>query len=144
MENKLSSVDSVWTCGCGASNGGYRIECGNCGQSKNKPWGNYRILLDDNNCKVKQITVNPQKRLSSQYHQYRDELWMIVKGEAKIEINNKEIWKSYGETVSIKKEQQHRVTNPSFDNELIFIEIQTGSSFDEDDITRVEDDYNRN
>ena len=36
------------------------------------------------------------------------------------------------------------IWNPSFDNVLEFIEVQTGTYFGEDDIVRLEDDYARN
>ena len=108
-----------------------------------RPWGSYEILTDGEGYKVKKIIVKPQQRLSYQFHQFRNELWMIVDGTAKIFLNDKEIGKTYGETIKIKKEDRHRVENPSFDNDLIFIEIQTGSYFGEDDIVRLEDDYNR-
>tara|TARA_A100000172_G_scaffold30817_1_gene18368 strand:- start:3236 stop:3598 length:363 start_codon:yes stop_codon:yes gene_type:complete len=108
-----------------------------------RPWGEYKILLNETYCKVKEIIVKPQQRLSLQLHQYRSEVWVIVNGTAKIEVNDKEIWKSYGETININQEDTHRVMNPSFDNDLVFIEVQTGSYFGEDDIIRLEDDYKR-
>ena len=40
----------------------------------------------------KKIIVKPQQRLSYQFHQFRNELWMIVSGTAKIFLNDKEIW----------------------------------------------------
>ena len=49
---------------------------------------------------------------------------------------------SAGESIKINKEAKHRIQNPS-DTILIFIEVQTGTYFGEDDIVRIEDDYNR-
>ena len=47
-----------------------------------------------------------------------------------------------GDVVRIAKGEVHRVENPG-DSRLIFIELQLGDYFGEDDIIRIEDDYNR-
>ena len=49
---------------------------------------------------------------------------------------------SAGESIKINKEAKHRILN-SADTPLVFIEVQTGTYFGEDDIVRIEDDYNR-
>ena len=108
-----------------------------------RPWGKYEVLLADNSAKVKKITVKPRQRLSYQYHEHRNEDWVVVEGEAKITLDGDEVWRGTGERIRIKAGQAHRVQNPSFDNDLVFIEVQTGSYFGEDDIERLEDDYNR-
>jgi mannose-6-phosphate isomerase-like protein (cupin superfamily) len=36
---------------------------------------------------------------------------------------------------------KHRISAPR--DEVVFVEVQTGTSFDEDDIERFEDDYGR-
>tara|TARA_R100001377_G_scaffold79907_2_gene58426 strand:- start:194 stop:532 length:339 start_codon:yes stop_codon:yes gene_type:complete len=108
-----------------------------------RPWGFYEILIDEKNCKVKKITVKPSGRLSYQYHYKRSEVWTVVAGIATITLN--EITKdyTYGETVLIPQGVKHRVEN-QLDNDLVFIEVQHGSYFGEDDIVRIADDYNRN
>ena len=108
-----------------------------------RPWGFYEILIDEKNCKVKKITVKPSGRLSYQYHYKRSEVWTVVAGIATITLN--EITKdyTYGETVLIPQGVNHRVEN-QLDNDLVFIEVQHGSYFGEDDIVRIADDYNRN
>jgi len=108
-----------------------------------RPWGKYEVIFDSPKVKIKQITVKPQKRLSYQYHNHRTEDWIIIEGEAKITLDDDIVWRSPGERIRIKTGQVHRVNNPSFDNDLIFIEVQTGTYFGEDDIVRLEDDFNR-
>ena len=44
--------------------------------------------------------------------------------------------------IKINKEVKHRILN-SGDTLLVFIEVQTGTYFGEDDIVRIEDDYKR-
>jgi len=114
-----------------------------------KPWGSYTVLYEDNLCKVKQIIVKPGGILSLQRHKYRKEHWFIVSGTAAIETGNKSMIKKPGDSVNINKGELHRISNgglePGFteSEDLIFIEIQTGSYFGEDDIERAEDKYNR-
>ena len=107
-----------------------------------RPWGNYKILLENENCKVKQIIVKPNKRLSYQRHNFREEYWTIVQGEAIVTLNEKTLPLTEGDQIHIPQKANHRIANPE-QKDLIFIEIQRGSYFGEDDIIRLEDDYDR-
>jgi mannose-6-phosphate isomerase len=107
-----------------------------------RPWGKFEILVDSDYCKVKRITVKPGGRLSYQYHDKRSEVWTVVAGVAIITLDDKAKWYDYGKTVKISQGTKHRVENRE-DEDLIFIEVQHGSYFGEDDIVRIEDDYNR-
>lgn len=107
-----------------------------------RPWGNYKVLLDDERHKVKEITVLPGQRLSLQRHQKRQEHWFVHHGQAQVTINGDEQLISFGQYVDIPRGSEHRVKNVGKDN-LVFIEIQTGDYFGEDDIERLEDDYGR-
>ena len=44
--------------------------------------------------------------------------------------------------IEIPLQAKHRIENPGEDV-LVFIEVQLGTYFGEDDIVRIEDDYNR-
>lgn len=112
-------------------------------EQSNRPWGSYRVIEDAPTHKVKHIQVNPNQRLSYQSHKFRAEQWTIVKGEAIVIIDDIEKRLTYGESIHIPLGAKHRILNPSND-QLIFIEVQTGSYFGEDDIIRYQDDYNRN
>ena len=107
-----------------------------------RPWGCYEILKEEKNCKVKKITVKPGGRLSYQYHYKRSEVWTVVAGIATITLDDETNWYDYGKTVKIPQGTKHRVENRE-QEPLIFIEVQHGSSFEEEDIVRIEDDYNR-
>jgi mannose-6-phosphate isomerase len=107
-----------------------------------RPWGKYEILTNSSDCKVKRITVNPGGRLSYQYHHQRSEVWTIVLGVATVTLDDKISDYIYGETVLIPQGMKHRVENKGYDD-LVFIEVQHGIYFGEDDIVRIEDDYNR-
>lgn len=107
-----------------------------------RPWGSYYVLEDAETHKVKRIEVKSKGRLSYQYHQYRSEVWTIIKGEALVTLDDVEIPLKAGDIIEIPKGAKHRIENPG-DETLVFIEIQLGSYFGEDDIVRLEDDYNR-
>ncbi len=110
--------------------------------SANTPWGRWEVLLDAFYCKVKRIIVNPGERLSYQKHFKREELWTVVLGEATVTLNGAVSRYKAGESVRIPKEAFHRVANEE-SSPLVFIEIQRGEYFGEDDIVRIEDDYGR-
>lgn len=107
-----------------------------------RPWGEYWVLEDAQTHKVKKIKVNPEGRLSLQYHHQRAEVWTIISGVGTITING--IIKNYnqGEVAVIPMGAHHRIENKT-PEPLIFIEVQYGTYFGEDDIVRIEDDYNR-
>jgi mannose-6-phosphate isomerase-like protein (cupin superfamily) len=108
----------------------------------NRPWGKYEVLYDGDDCKVKRITVNPGGQLSLQYHKHRMEDWIIVSGKGDVTINGTTRTVSSPDTVHILQGDIHRVTNTS-DEPFVFIEVQRGTYFGEDDIVRLEDKYGR-
>ena len=108
-----------------------------------RPWGNYEILLDAEYCKVKRIFVKPGQRLSYQYHHKRQEAWTVVSGVARITLDDETNDYQPGETILIPLGAKHRMANPSDSEDMILVEVQTGTYFGEDDIVRIEDDYNR-
>ncbi len=109
-----------------------------------RPWGNFTVLDEGDEFKVKRIEVLPNKRLSYQKHARRTEHWFVVRGIAKVTLNDAEILVKTGEAIDIRLGDKHRVENPDSKELLIFIETQTGDYFGEDDIVRFEDDFGRN
>ncbi|ABB50389.1 mannose-6-phosphate isomerase, type 2 [Prochlorococcus marinus str. MIT 9312] len=107
---------------------------------ENKPWGTFENILDETYCKVKRIIIKPGERPSYQYHYKRSEHWIIVSGSAKVTLEGEEKEFSVGDYIYIPLKAKHRVENIG-KNDLIFIEIQTGQYFGEDDIVRVSNDY---
>lgn len=107
-----------------------------------RPWGKYYVLEDEENYKLKRIEVEPHHRLSYQYHQHRQEFWTIVQGEAVVVLDGEEHTLKYGESIFIPLGAKHRIENRTSEL-LVFIEVQTGTYFGEDDIIRIEDDYAR-
>ncbi len=107
-----------------------------------RPWGCYRVLDEAANFKVKHIEVKPGQRLSYQKHVLRSEHWMIVQGVAIVVLDGREIILKAGDAIDIPMGAAHRIAN-SGKEELIFIEVQRGSYFGEDDIVRLQDGYGR-
>jgi mannose-6-phosphate isomerase len=111
-------------------------------ESEERPWGRFFVIHNENNYKLKRIEVDPGGRLSYQYHNKRSEAWTIVEGAGTITLNGMIKEYTKGQTVLIPQGIKHRIENKEI-NKLVFIEVQTGTYFGEDDIVRVEDDYNR-
>lgn len=113
--------------------------------TEQRPWGRFKNLLDTPYTKVKLIEVDPGKRLSYQSHEKRRESWTVVKGSARVTLNDKAIDLKVGEHIDIPQGSKHRLENLSSKagEILSVIEAQTGTYFGEDDIRRYEDDWGR-
>lgn len=109
---------------------------------EDRPWGGFEILYEEEQLKVKRIRVKPGKRLSLQSHQHRAETWVITEGNAIVTLDQKEIFLSPNQTVYIPVGAKHRIENRE-DNDIVFIEVQTGTYLGEDDIIRYQDDFDR-
>jgi len=107
-----------------------------------RPWGSYQSVDNGERHQVKRIVVKPGGRLSLQKHHHRAEHWIVVRGAARVTVN--EIVKTVheNESIYIPMGAVHRMENPG-KIMLELIEVQTGSYLGEDDIIRIEDDYQR-
>tara|TARA_R110001583_G_scaffold110814_1_gene259887 strand:+ start:79 stop:477 length:399 start_codon:yes stop_codon:yes gene_type:complete len=115
---------------------------------ENRPWGTFEVLLETEYTKVKEIVVLPKQRLSLQYHHHRSEVWTIVKGDGEFTDGENGLSVCAGDVLEIKEGDKHRIT--AGDGGVTFIEVQLSllgktnvGIFDEEDIIRLEDDYNR-
>jgi mannose-6-phosphate isomerase len=102
---------------------------------EDRPWGRYYVIHDEPTYKLKRIEVLPQGSLSYQYHHKRSEAWTITLDGVKQEY-------SAGMTILIPQGAKHRIENFA-DEKVVFIEVQTGTYFGEDDIVRLDYIYNR-
>ena len=107
-----------------------------------RPWGYYKVLSDLENHKVKRIVVYPGKRLSLQRHGKRSEHWVMISGAGLVTLDDQEILVEPGQSVDIPVGVKHRIFNPGAEP-AVFVEIQMGDYFGEDDIERFEDDFGR-
>lgn len=100
-----------------------------------RPWGEYKVIE-----KTKIININPNSRLSLQYHNNRDEFWRIIYGKGIVTIGKKKFKAKKGDSYTIPKKVVHRIEAKK--EGIVFLEIATGC-IDEGDIVRIEDDYGR-
>jgi mannose-6-phosphate isomerase-like protein (cupin superfamily) len=100
------------------------------------------VLEESAGYKVKRLEVKPGARLSLQRHSRRGEHWVVVKGIADVVCGERELRLNEGEHIHIPPETNHRLGN-STQEPLALIEVQLGDYLGEDDIVRLEDDYQR-
>lgn len=117
-------------------------EAANVHSTVHRPWGNYSVIEDAPDCKVKRLVVKPGHVLSLQMHHRRSEHWTVVSGVAKVRVGDREFLLNSNESVHIPVDTLHRLENPT-DQDLSLIEVQCGDYFGEDDIVRYEDRYGR-
>jgi mannose-1-phosphate guanylyltransferase / mannose-6-phosphate isomerase len=107
-----------------------------------RPWGSYQSVDNGDRHQVKRIVVKPGGRLSLQKHHHRAEHWIVVRGAARVTVNDQVKTVHENESIYIPMGAVHRMENPG-KILLELIEVQTGSYLGEDDIIRIEDDYQR-
>ena len=106
-----------------------------------KPWGEYRDLHRDADGRwcLKEIIVEPWKKLSLQSHTGRREVWWIVAGQGHNEGDSPVPLRA-GSLVVVERGEVHRLS--AGPDGLHVLELQVGAC-DELDITRLADDHGR-
>ena len=107
---------------------------------ENRPWGKFERFIKNEKCTVKILYVNPYSKTSLQVHKKRDEFWKILEGFAQVELEERVFSASKGDIIQIPKNLKHRVTTEA--KSCVIMEISLGE-FNENDIVRIEDDYDR-
>ncbi|HYA49208.1 MAG TPA: phosphomannose isomerase type II C-terminal cupin domain [Burkholderiales bacterium] len=106
-----------------------------------RPWGKFRRYPHEDAGGIKIITVEPGGVLSLQYHDRRDEFWVVLDAGLEMTVADK-VWKpAAGEEVFIPRKAPHRARNLGAAPARV-MEIWIGRS-DEADIVRLKDDYGR-
>ena len=100
-----------------------------------KSWGWYRTLSISDTFHIKEICVKPGERLSLQSHKKRKESWLVINGIATVIREKTTYLLNANESIQIDVDQKHQLINNE-KKDLTIIEIQTGTYFGEDDITR--------
>lgn len=107
-----------------------------------RPWGRYTVLGGSDGYQVKEIVVDPGKRLSYQRHVHRSEHWFVVNGVGQVVLGGRVRDVGVGDAIDVGSGELHRIGNSGPDA-FVFIEVQVGDYIAEDDIERVEDDFGR-
>lgn len=105
-----------------------------------RPWGKFRKFTENVPSTVKVITVNPNKKLSLQSHKKRSEFWKVISGGGVFRINEDEFNVSKDDEEYVPQGAVHRIQAGG--EGISVLEIALGE-FDENDITRFEDDFGR-
>ena len=135
----------------------------------NRPWGGFLLIneaqsqdfintfISKENLEIegrlspKILIVNPNSRLSWQFHNRRKEIWRVYKNSVGIirsmdnNQNEMEILKE-GDIIKFQTEERHRLVGLSDIGVVaeIWIHIDFNNPSDEQDIVRLQDDYSRN
>ncbi|MEC8085466.1 MAG: cupin domain-containing protein, partial [Pseudomonadota bacterium] len=115
-----------------------KLDIKNYYKTVTRPWGWFKTLSINDNYHVKEICVNPHKRLSLQSHKKRRESWLVIKGTATVLRDNETYILKKNDSIQIDINQKHRLENNT-SKDIFLIEIQTGTYFGEDDIIRYTD-----
>ena len=107
-----------------------------------RPWGHYTSVVEGLTWQVKRLEIKPEASLSLQMHHYRAEHWIVVNGNARVEINGVTTLLKVNESIFVPLGAKHRLSNPG-KTPLILIEVQSGEYLGEDDIVRFDDIYGR-
>jgi mannose-1-phosphate guanylyltransferase/mannose-6-phosphate isomerase len=107
-----------------------------------RPWGSYTVLEEGPMHKIKRIVVKPGASLSLQMHHHRSEHWVVLSGAAEVVNGERDLIVNANESTFIPPGTRHRLANRGTED-LMMIEVQTGSYVGEDDIVRYEDVYGR-
>jgi mannose-6-phosphate isomerase-like protein (cupin superfamily) len=104
-----------------------------------RPWGSFTQFTKNTPSTVKIISVNQGESLSLQYHHHRSEFWKIISGTAEITLGENICIAKKGDEFFVPQGTLHRI---SAHTDVEILEIALGD-FDEEDIVRTEDRYNR-
>jgi mannose-6-phosphate isomerase-like protein (cupin superfamily) len=107
---------------------------------ENRPWGNFERFSHNEKTTVKILQINPNEAQSLQFHQHRDEFWRVIEGEGIVVIGDEVVKCKKGDEFYVPSETNYQIRTGN--SALTILEISFGN-FDENDIVRLEDRYNR-
>lgn len=100
-----------------------------------RPWGTFLVLHEGPGFKVKEVCVDPGRRLTLQHHPGRDEHWTVVAGTAEVELDGTTHRLGAGQSLRITRGQRHRLGNPG-PAALRVVETGTGEALGDEDTVR--------
>jgi mannose-1-phosphate guanylyltransferase/mannose-6-phosphate isomerase len=108
-----------------------------------KPWGNFVQYALNEHCTVKILICDPGQKLSLQRHRYRDELWIALDNGVIVDLDGCTFTLDQGAEIWLPASSVHRLScSSSALTSVRVLEISFGN-FNEDDIERLEDIYER-
>lgn len=106
-------------------------------------WGEYKVLdykvhADENNSLVKELILTPGQHISYQRHKHRTEVWTFTEGIGELITDDSVKTVRRGDVAVIKAGTKHAIKALT---ELHIIEVQIGDELTEDDIERLDWDW---
>ncbi len=105
---------------------------------EDRSWGSFEQFCYNQQCTVKLLNINPNKKISLQYHEKRDEFWRVLSGNATFIIRDKTVDGEPGTEFFIRRKDKHQII--AGDEPVQILEVSFGE-FDEGDIVRVEAEH---
>ncbi len=102
-----------------------------------KPWGHEEWLVVGERVAMKRLVVEAGHRLSLQYHEKKEEAWLMIRGRARVRYGEIEGELLPGHVVHVPPGVVHRL------EAVEEVEILEVSTTELDDVVRVEDDFDR-
>lgn len=106
-----------------------------------RPWGSFKQFIHNKPCTVSLMQVQPGQRLSLQSHSGRAELWIVLDNGAVVEVGDEIRKHKAGDEIWIPAKERHRLSCEG-NQPIRVLEVAFGD-WQQDDITRYEDDYER-
>lgn len=106
-----------------------------------RPWGHYTVLdstalRDGQNSLTKHLIISPNQHISYQVHRQRTEMWTFIEGKGELIINGEVRRVTREDSVVIPAGTKHAIK--ALDEELHIIEVQIGDDLVEEDIERLD------
>ncbi|MFN3699422.1 MAG: mannose-1-phosphate guanylyltransferase/mannose-6-phosphate isomerase, partial [Dictyoglomus sp.] len=98
-----------------------------------RPWGMYKLLEKNGNYIIRKLIINPGASLTYHLHRKRTEHWIVLKGVAEVNIEDRKYYVYEGESIFVSKGKPHQLKNGG-EKPLELIEIQSGEALTEEDI----------
>ena len=108
-----------------------------------REWGTYEILRSGENWLTKILTVDPEKSISLQKHEYRSEEWLVLEGYGYYADSAQDYYATRmypGLKLYIPSDTWHWVRNSEKEMPLLILETWLGETLKESDIERKEDE----
>lgn len=105
-----------------------------------RPWGSFKQYANNEDVTVSLMTVKPNQRLSLQSHTARAELWIVLDAGAIVQVNDDVLHPNAGDEIWIPANARHRLSSAG--PAVRVLEVAFGN-WQQDDITRYEDDHGR-
>ena len=97
------------------------------------PFGKTVLLDEAEGYRIKKVVVKPGESIPLQMHHHRTKHWIVLRGTAKVTLENRNFFVHENESFFVKKSQPYSIENVG-KIPLEMIEVQSGEYLGEDDV----------